>query len=165
MLNKYLLILFSALAYAQVDPYNVGDIGPAGGVIFYEKADWTDGWKYLEAPRKNWSGTATDPVIAFGNSTPIRTYEAIGTGDANTYATSDGGNNFNNVFYNRQIGGKRGWYLPSMEEARALYNFKQSYGNDFLELESTYYHTSSTETGNQNIVYTFHMGNVTRSYT
>ena len=29
--------------------YKVGDAGPAGGIIFYDKGDNSDGWRYLEA--------------------------------------------------------------------------------------------------------------------
>ena len=29
--------------------YTIGDTGPAGGIIFYDKGNKTDGWRYLEA--------------------------------------------------------------------------------------------------------------------
>ena len=29
--------------------YSVGDIGPAGGYVFYDKGEYSDGWRYLEA--------------------------------------------------------------------------------------------------------------------
>ena len=29
--------------------YNIGDVGPAGGIIFYDKGASSDGWQYLEA--------------------------------------------------------------------------------------------------------------------
>jgi len=29
--------------------YKVGDTGPAGGIVFYDKGDDSDGWQYLEA--------------------------------------------------------------------------------------------------------------------
>jgi hypothetical protein len=37
-------------SYAQGNTsYNIGSIGPAGGNIFYDKGDNSDGWRYLEA--------------------------------------------------------------------------------------------------------------------
>jgi hypothetical protein len=29
--------------------YAIGETGPAGGLIFYDKGDNSDGWRYLEA--------------------------------------------------------------------------------------------------------------------
>lgn len=29
--------------------YAIGDTGPAGGIVFYDKGEVTDGWRYLEA--------------------------------------------------------------------------------------------------------------------
>jgi hypothetical protein len=29
--------------------YKIGDTGPAGGIVFYDKGDNSDGWQYLEA--------------------------------------------------------------------------------------------------------------------
>ena len=29
--------------------YNIGDNGPAGGIIFYDKGVFSDGWRYMEA--------------------------------------------------------------------------------------------------------------------
>jgi len=33
--------------------YKIGDTGPAGGLIFYDKGDNSDGWQYLEAAPAN----------------------------------------------------------------------------------------------------------------
>ena len=32
-----------------VSEYKVGDVGPAGGYIFFDKGSYSDGWRYLEA--------------------------------------------------------------------------------------------------------------------
>lgn len=50
-----LIFLFTTCAstqssYAQGSPtYKIGDTGPAGGIVFYEKKDESGGWWYLEA--------------------------------------------------------------------------------------------------------------------
>lgn len=64
------------------DYYIIGDIGPAGGYIFYDKESYNDGWRYLEAAhernefrKKMWGG----PKTRIGD---IGT--AVGTGETNT---------------------------------------------------------------------------------
>ncbi|MCL2762731.1 MAG: DUF1566 domain-containing protein [Treponema sp.] len=47
-----LLFLFATCAssHAQgIQVYKIGDTGPAGGIVFYDKGDNADGWQYLEA--------------------------------------------------------------------------------------------------------------------
>jgi hypothetical protein len=34
---------------APAQTYKIGDLGPAGGIIFYDKGKYTDGWRYMEA--------------------------------------------------------------------------------------------------------------------
>ena len=148
-----LFLIFSVQAQIQdnLDPYNIGDIGPGGGVIFYKKTDWQDGWKYLEAAPTNWisgipsSNGTTDPIIAFGTSVAEfnSTTKTLGEGDVNTLNTSSFHNNYNNAFYNNSYGGKRGWFLPSWHELLALYDYKNTYGNDFLNIVDTDYYNSA----------------------
>ena len=42
------MITFSFSSCAKKE-YKVGDIGPAGGYIFYDKGSYSNGWRYLEA--------------------------------------------------------------------------------------------------------------------
>jgi len=38
------------LTHAQeAHSFNIGDIGPAGGIIFFDKGNYSDSWQYLEA--------------------------------------------------------------------------------------------------------------------
>jgi len=62
----FLLIACTSVpsSYAQENPnYKVGDTGPAGGIVFYDKGDNSNGWQYLEAAPKefefttNWNST------------------------------------------------------------------------------------------------------------
>ncbi len=50
-MKKAVLLLFVLLvsAFLFAETYGIGDEGPAGGVIFYDKGEYSDGWRYLEA--------------------------------------------------------------------------------------------------------------------
>ena len=40
---------FSSCGKKEFNQYKVGDIGPAGGYVFYDKGFYSDGWRYIEA--------------------------------------------------------------------------------------------------------------------
>ena len=120
------------------DYYIKGDIGPAGGYIFYDKGSYSDGWRYLEAAPEDYdfsgkvwggyetrlggTGTAigtgknnTEKIVAkFGNAEPYANktdYAAKLCADL--VVTKDG------VRYDD-------WFLPSRNELNAMYqNLKQ----------------------------------------
>jgi TolB-like protein len=71
--------------------YRVGDTGPAGGIIFYDKGSFSDGWQYLEAA----------PVSAEFRS-------------SDWYAAGRRCSSMN-------IGGFSGWRLPEPNELRLMY--------------------------------------------
>ena len=51
-MKKTLLVIFILLVMCvslYADEYAIGDEGPAGGIIFYDKGEFSDGWRYLEA--------------------------------------------------------------------------------------------------------------------
>lgn len=92
--------------------YNLGDEGPAGGYVFYDKGEYTNGWRYLEvAPndvgKAQW-GCGGDKIpdtnenIGFGkfNTTQILTYcgeEGIAARVCDAY----------------ELNGFDDWFLPS----------------------------------------------------
>ena len=168
-----LLLIFDIKAQNYYDdPFNVGDLGPGGGVIFYEKADWTDGWKYLEAADEKWlngvpteSGHTIDWTQEFGtsSSTYNSTVNTLGYGDQNTYNTASYNNNRNNLMFNNVYGNVRGWFLPSLNEAYELYDYKLV-DNSVLNLENAIYYTSSTNPGNVNVAWTLDMSNRYHGY-
>jgi hypothetical protein len=61
--------------------YKIGDTGPAGGIIFYDKKVFTNGWRYLEAIPAEMEFTAQ-----WGTErTDVQKLEtAVGTGKSNT---------------------------------------------------------------------------------
>ena len=105
--------------------YNIGDIGPAGGLVFYDKGFFLDGWRYMEAASGDvgsgipWS--ATD-ISVNGTNT------AVGTGKRNTELIRDSRENVSAALvalhYNQ--GGFNDWFLPSRDELNFMYtNLKQ----------------------------------------
>lgn len=142
--------------------YAVGDIGPAGGYIFYDKGSYSDGWRYLEVSLVSTEWTDKEwGNYGFGIQGPGGTAlgVAIGTGKANTAAIvawldANTDNSSGDVTYRRQraaylcdqltSNGYSDWFLPSKEELNMIYtNLKlaiPSLGN----LSDSYY-WSSTE--------------------
>ncbi len=70
-----------------IEPYQPGDTGPAGGIVFYDKGHYSDGWRWLEAAPASteWTGK----VWAEPGTTIGATGTAIGTGATNTQAIVD----------------------------------------------------------------------------
>jgi hypothetical protein len=44
-----LFTITSGVFFAQNVSYKIGDQYPAGGIIFYDKGIFSDGWRFLEA--------------------------------------------------------------------------------------------------------------------
>ncbi len=103
--------------------YNVGEQGPAGGIIFYCKLDTLGGWNFLESAPNDlnlnipWSLNTTQQIIL---------YTGIGTGKQNTTSIVNtfGISNANYAAkscYNFIQGGYDDWFLPSRDEMITLY--------------------------------------------
>ena len=120
-----LLTLCVVLGLAGCTPlltYAVGDTGPAGGWIFYDKGSYSDGWRYLEAAPSDQSTRIqwyNGNIVVTG-----ATGTAIGTGQANTTAivTIQGAGNYAAQLCNDLIvDGYNDWFLPSKDELDKLY--------------------------------------------
>jgi hypothetical protein len=105
--------------------YKIGDTGPAGGFIFYDKGNDSGGWRYLEAAPASTEGKALQwSVSAF--DTGAKGSEA-GTGKQNTRNIMDASVQ---VAVNAPAarlcdrlayGGYDDWYLPSKNELGLMY--------------------------------------------
>jgi len=101
--------------------YKIGDRGPAGGWIFYDKGEYSNGWRYLEAApedqgRAEWG--------CYEKSIPGAKGTAIGTGKANTAAIikSCGQSGIAaKLAADYRGGGKSDWFLPSKDELSLMY--------------------------------------------
>ena len=122
----------------EVIIYKIGDIGPGGGIIFYDKGDDTDDWRYLEAAPNDISGT----ISWSGSSSPsITTEEGIGKGKSNTLNIVNEHNSVDTAADNAAIACNEyknlskpdidGWFLPSIEELKFMYSnlHKKGLGN------------------------------------
>jgi hypothetical protein len=133
--------------YAQWGPYPIGGAGPAGGLVFYDKGFYSDGWRYLEAapsdyPRK---------LSTNNELTGPETSSAVGGGEGNTYllvnirSPSDAAK----VCYDAVTGGFDDWFLPSLDELHLMFanlhlaglgNFQKSlYWSSTFKAPNKYY--------------------------
>lgn len=106
--------------------YHVGDIGPAGGFIFYDKGNTSGGWRYLEA-----APSYTDST--FLHFSCDKAYSAItdsdvGAGLKNTRLMLSAlaknnidGNTAYKVCDLLVVDGYDDWYCPSLDELRMMY--------------------------------------------
>ena len=127
--------------------YKIGDIGPAGGIIFYDKGTFSGGWRYLEAAPVEtefssiqWGAFERDVV---GTST------TIGSGKRNTQLITDRLRQLNENMRAAQLcasldfDGFKDWFLPSKDELDLMYkNLKAKglggFGNNFYWSSSQY---------------------------
>jgi hypothetical protein len=128
---------------AQV--YNIGDTGPAGGIVFYDMGFVMDGWRYLEAAPQNFP-TKVSWKTGFALFSMWRTETGIGTGKRNTtiiLSNLDGETmRAAQVVSVPVYGGYDDWFLPSIDELDLMYkNLKNQRIGDF---SNDVYWSSST---------------------
>jgi len=123
----------------------IGQAGPAGGTVFYDKGHYSDGWRYLEAApvssefKSEWG---LDGTPCFDIS------EDIGSGKSNTTSI------INQLASNREkrkaaqlcsklnINDYNDWFLPSKDELNELYKYNINVGR-VGGFSSDWYWTSS----------------------
>jgi TolB-like protein len=112
--------------------YRIGDTGPAGGIIFYDKGNNSGGWRYLEAAPAN-----TEFKAQFGRPNG-QTRDDLGSGRENTQnlkvALEASGDITMAAHRCTQlnINGHTDWFLPSKAELSWMYvNLKEKGIGDF----------------------------------
>jgi hypothetical protein len=144
------------LANAYEAPkYSVGDKGPAGGIIFFVKANYADGWRYLEAAPGDLNYKLPWGIWNGSNYLPDSpgTSEELGSGKHNTelLAISEpeaympvptASQACTNLVFN----GFDDWFLPSKEELNLMY---RALARDavFAFHGGAYWSSSQTTTG------------------
>ena len=122
--------------------YKVGSKGPCGGIVFYDKGSYSDGWRYLEAAPLQDAKELLGPD--YGDSYVVLRNE-IGCGYINT---------IRNIYDNKvtqyglayNCGDLREWFIPSLNELKEMYKNRQLLGGF---LKGKQYWTSSKEMGQQ----------------
>lgn len=123
---------------SSIQIYSIGQMGPGGGIVAYDKGTFTNGWRYIEvAPQ--------DSVIeewgCLNGQVTNANYSQVGTGYQNSAAVTNFHNNLTNYFTNPGIcsslnngsvssktaltvviGSKDDWFIPSQMELQLIYN-------------------------------------------
>lgn len=120
------------------ETYQIGDTGPAGGLIFFDKGYFSDGWRYLEAAPRDIGKYTFGYYRKKGLNLDVITSERIGTGRYNTerlvkYMDKDGrafcyrsGSETDEyaarICSDYSYGGYDDWFLPSLDELDLMYD-------------------------------------------
>lgn len=100
--------------------YKVGESGPAGGMVFYDRGNANGEWRYLEVALADIGKFAWgDLQLAIGDTVP-----GLGMGKQNTDAIVKKGNANNAAALQcsaYSFGGFDDWYLPSKDELNELF--------------------------------------------
>jgi hypothetical protein len=103
--------------------YAAGDVGPAGGLIFYVNPSWkADGWRYLEAAPFDQSAGA--PWGCFRTEIGGARGTAVGTGRQNTediLSACRAPGTAAALCAALTVNGIGGWFLPSIDELVLMY--------------------------------------------
>jgi TolB-like protein len=105
--------------------YQIGEFGPAGGIIFHDRGFVADGWRYLEAAPAGTDFTA--PGQPQDNNAIAGRGTIVGTGKRNTQILVDNLNRRGVRDYAAQIcvtidiNGFTDWFIPSREELILMY--------------------------------------------
>ena len=106
--------------------YEIGDLGAAGGLVFYDKGFYSDGWRYLEAAPADYAYSMKWSNVT---GTLVGTQTAIGTGQANTtaiigqaghYDSAAKNCNDKNMYIVETATNVGDWFLPSQDELNLM---------------------------------------------
>jgi hypothetical protein len=114
----------SPVVTAALPETRLGQPGPGGGIIFYDKGNTTDGWRYLEAaPADLGSGVQWGAY----EKTVGRTGTVVGSGKRNTQVIVERLRQLGESGRAAQLctqyrgGGLSDWFLPSKDELDLMY--------------------------------------------
>lgn len=137
------------LSFTTNNFYEIGETGPSGGFIFYNKLDTVDGWNFLEMYTTDIGGLSDWSA----NNSFIPTQLGIGTGASNSnqivqFGSSDV--NAATICVNFEINGISDWFLPSRNELLEIRNNLHLNGIGFLSPNQIYWSSSQDDTFPEN---------------
>jgi len=121
-------------------PFNIGDMGPAGGIIFFDKGSFSDGWRYQEAAPADLDRQYPVSTERFDAKDCFE--RGLGWGKKNTAEvmkiamTKGGGFGWAaHATVNYSVNGFKDWFIPSRDELNFMYgnlhlNGKGNFRND-----------------------------------
>jgi hypothetical protein len=139
----------------ETKTYKVGEIGPAGGIIFYVNPNAEkDGWTYLEAAPSD-----LEEKYKWGSDGDYGTSKEVGTGKSNTEKLLAAKAKDSSLSFpaaeacdSYSLGDKTDWFLPSMDELDTLNKVLQE-TNSTAQFPSETMHWSSSQESSSNTYY------------
>ncbi|MHB9296730.1 hypothetical protein PilKf_02505 [Pillotina sp. SPG140] len=164
MTKKFLTAMIGSMVWIMVScvsstgkVYKVGDTGPAGGIVFYDKGNKNGGWRYLEAAPVTTETAAqwrfNSGALGTGISDVIgATSKEVGMGQSNTQTImqyfSQNGGGFGlavQICDELTVNGFDDWFLPSMDELSYMYGL---YRRGLGGFKNEWYYSSTIVSGN-----------------
>ncbi len=154
--------------------YTIGSNGPSGGIVFYDKGQYSNGWRYMEISTTD---LTTSQWGCFGSDVFNSSGTDVGTGYFNSVSIANFHNSLTNYYLNPSLcnnanngtvstkntlnavfGGNNDWFLPSIDELNLVYTnlHLQNLGN----FSSTSYWSSSQNDANTAKTIDFSNGNL-----
>jgi hypothetical protein len=136
---------------------SVGQAGPGGGIVFFNKGNSMGGWQYLETATSDQSTASEWGCI--GTSIP-GTQPTVGSGEVNTSLIVAGCNEASfaaKICDNLSLGGQSDWFLPSIDELNLMY-VNLHFNNQGNFNTSSWYWSSSEESADCVTVFGFDSG-------
>jgi hypothetical protein len=106
---------------------SVGNVGPGGGLVFFNKGNTDSGWQYLEAAP---SDQSTGIQWGCYGTSILGTQLNVGTGENNTalIVANCAGSHAARLCSDLVLGGQSDWFLPSRDESNLMYQNLQVSG-------------------------------------
>ena len=145
----------------------IGETCPAGGMVFYDKGEVSDGWRYLSV-----APSSTEFIAAFCTGWyGVGVEDGIGTGKKNTEIILESVNSDEcdydfpaaQLCVALNIGGYTDWFLPSIGELKLMY--KNLYAKGLGNFTEEGYLASSVNNWKYNIILSFVEGEDMDNYT